>query len=161
MAINFKSENVVKHKDLSDKIKDTLQVNGNVINEKETHASYYSNLPEGITKKEVEELAKYNSKFITSAHVAVGELGAEIFAGDSSINQVEAQVGFFGKNDHINMSILRDKTYKNNLAGDENNKEVTKHLVIKTTVTSQSVEGYGLKAVRESMSEEFKDMFKS
>ena len=91
----------------------------------------------------------------------MGELGAEIFSDDSSINQVEAQVGFFGKNDHINMSILRQKTYKNNLAGDENNKEVTKHLVMKTTVTSQSVEGYGLKAVRESMSEEFKDMFKS
>ena len=107
----------------------------------------------------VEELAKYNSKFVTSAHVAVGELAADIFKQNKNIDQVEAQLGFFGKTDSIEIGVSRTKTYQNHLAERPEDKEITKHLVMKTTVTSQSIKGYGLKSVRESMSEEFQGMF--
>jgi hypothetical protein len=160
MAVNFKSDNIQKHKDLSDKIKDALEVNGATIKEKESHSAYLSNLPEGIGKKEIEELSKYNSKFVTATHVAVGELAADIFNKDKNIQQVEAEVGYFGKSDTINISVFKEKTYQNHLAKDESEKEVTKHLVMQSTITSQSIKGSGLKAVRESMSEEFSNMFK-
>jgi len=160
MSVNFKSENIAKYKELSDSIKDTLEVNDATIKEKEPHSAYYSNLPEDISKKQVEELAKYNSKFVTATHVAVGELAADIFKGKKSIETVEAEVGYFGKADSISVSVVRSKTYQNHLAKEEADKEVTKQLVMQTTVTSQSAKGYGLKAVRESMSEEFAGMFK-
>lgn len=159
MTVNFKSESVVKHKDLSDKIKEGLEVNGTTIKEKESHSAYFANLPEGVEKKHVEELAKYNSKFVTSAHVAVGELAADIFKQNKNVDQVEAQLGFFGKTDSIEIGVSRTKTYQNHLAERPEDKEITKHLVMKTTVTSQSIKGYGLKSVRESMSEEFQGMF--
>lgn len=160
MTVNFKSENVGKYKELSDKIKETLEVADATIKEKESHLAYYGNLPEDISKKQVEELAKYNSKYVTATHVAVGELAADIFKGKKSIESVEAEVGYFGKADSISISVSRSKTYQNHLAKDEADKEVTKQLVMQTTVTSQSAKGYGLKAVRESMSEEFAGMFK-
>jgi hypothetical protein len=160
MTINFKAENLARHKDLSDKIKDTLVVEGTVVKEKEAHSAYLSNLPEGIGKKEVEELSKYNSRFVTATHVAVGEVAADIFKSNKGAQQVEAEVGYFGKSDTINISVSREKTYQNHLAKDPSEKEVTKHLVMQSTITSQSVKGHGLKAVRDSMSEEFSGMFK-
>lgn len=160
MSVSFKSENIQKHRDLSDKIKDALEVSGCIIKEKEPHSAYYSNLPEGISKKEVEEVAKYNSKFVTAAHVAVGELTSDIFLADKTVSNVDAQIGFFGKSDTIDINVSRSRTYQNHLAENDADKEITKHLVMKTTVTSQSVKGYGLKAARDSMSEEFQGMFK-
>lgn len=160
MSIKFKAENISRHKDLSDKIKDTLITEGATIKEKEAHSAYLSNLPEGIGKKEVEELSKYNSKFVTATHIAVGEMAADIFKGSKSTTQIEAEVGYFGKADTINISVHREKTYQNHLAKDPSEKEVVKHLVMQSTITSQSVKGHGLKSVRESMSEEFADMFK-
>ena len=160
MTISFKAENLQRHKDLSDKIKTALVVEGSVVKEKEPHSAYLSNLPEGIGKKEVEELSKYNSKFVTATHVAVGEVAAEIFKADKKIDAIEAEVGYFGKSDTININVSREKTYQNHLAKDPSEKEVTKHLVMQSTITSQSVKGHGLKAVRDSMSEEFAGMFK-
>ena len=158
-VVNFKSDNIQKYKDLSDKIKDGLTVTGTVIKEKETHGTYYANLPEGHTQKTVEELSKYNSKFVTASHVAVGELASDIFKTDVAATQVEASVGFFGKSDTIDITVNRTKTYQNHLAENEADKEIVKHLVMKATVTTQSTKGYGVKAVKESMSEEFQGMF--
>lgn len=160
MAVNFKSENIQKHKELSDKIKDTLEVSGSTIKEKEPHSAYFSNLPEGITRKNVEDLSKYNSKFITASHVAVGELAADIFKSNKNIDQVEAEIGYFGKTDSVNISVFKEKTYQNHLAKDPSEKEITKHLVMQSTITSQSIKGSGLKSVKDSMSQEFEDMFK-
>jgi hypothetical protein len=160
MAVNFKNETVQKYKDLSDKIKEELVVEGASIKEKESHSAYFNNLPEGVTKKQVEEVAKYNSKFVTASHLAVGELAADVFKSNKSIDQVEAELGYFGKQDTINMTVFREKTYQNHLAKDPSEKEVTKHLVMQSTVTSQSVKGYGIKALRDAMSEEFESMFK-
>jgi hypothetical protein len=159
-AVNFKADNVQKHKNLSNQIKETLAVAGRTINEPEKHKAYYANLPEGQTQKSVEELSKYNSAFVTASHVAVGELATEIFMKDPDAQQVEASIGFFGKGDSIDMTVNRQKIYQNHLADNEADKEITKHLVIKATVTTQSAKGYGVKAVKESMSEEFVGMTK-
>lgn len=156
MSVNFKSDNIQKHKELSDGIKGNLEVvGGNTVKEKEGHGAYYANLPEGIDRKTVEEVAKYNTRFVTASHIAVGEVAAEIFKNDKTINEVNAQIGYFGKTDTIDIGVSRTKVYQNHLADDPADKEITKHLVMKTTVTSQSAKGYGLKAIRESMSEEF------
>lgn len=158
-AVNFKSDNVQKYKDLSDKIKENLTVSGTAIKETETHGAYYNNLPEGHTKTSVEELSRYNSKFVTATHVAIGELASGIFHADPVAQQVEASVGFFGKSDSIDVTVNRQKVYQNHLADNDANKEITKHLVMKATVNTQSSKGYGVKGVKESMSEEFQGMF--
>ena len=160
MAVNFKNETVKRHTDLSDKIKDNLVVEDSSIKEKESHSAYYNCLPEGIDKKTVDELTKYNSKFVTAAHVAVGELAADCMLKNDSINEVNAEIGYLGKSDKININVARKKTYQNHLTDDPTKKEVVKHLVMHSTVDSISSKGYGVKAVKEAMSEEFQDMFK-
>lgn len=160
MSVNFKSENLQKHSELSDAIKTSLKVEGATIKENEPHSAYLTNLPEGHTAKSVEELSKYNGRFVTATHIAVGEMAADIFKANNSIEAVEAEVGYFGKNDSININVARSKTFQNHLAKDPSEKEVVKHLVMQTTISSSSIKGSGLKAVRDSMSEEFADMFK-
>jgi hypothetical protein len=160
MAVKFKSEEFSKYRKLADSIEDNLQVEAGVIKEKEPHRSYRDNLPEGITYETIEEISKYNADFNTAAHIAVGEVAAEVFK-DKKVDTVEAEVGFFGARDKIAMTVSRDKTYFNYLAGEDDPKEVTKHLVMKTTVTTHSAKGTSLKKVRETMGEEFANMFKS
>lgn len=160
MSVTFKSEAIQKHKDLSDKIKENLQVQNAAITEKEPHSAYYANLPEGVDQKHVEALTKYNSRFVTAAHVAVGELASDVFIQNPTVNEVTARIGFFGKTDEIDISASRQKLYQNHLAAEGEPKEITKHLVLKTTITSQSTKGYGLKSVREAMSEEFQGFSK-
>jgi len=160
MTVKFKSENIQKYRDLVDSIKDNLEVNGTNIKEKESHSAYYANLPEGITKTQVETISKYNSKFVTASHVAIGEMAADIFQKDKNAQQVYGSIGFFSKSDSIDITVNRSKTYQNHLAENEADKEVTKHLVMKAIVTTQSSKGYGVKSVKEAMSEEFQDMFK-
>lgn len=158
--VNFKSATVQKHKDLSDKIKESLLVEDTSIKEKESHSAYFDNLPEGVDKKSVEEISKYNGKFITAAHVAIGEIAADIFSKNKKAEEVNAEIGFFGKTDSVAVNVAREKTYTNHLAENGASEEITKALVMKTTVTTQSAKGYGLKSVRASMSEEFSDLFK-
>lgn len=158
MSIKFQNDKIAKHVDLASRIKTNLVVEGDTIKEAEGHSSYYGNLPEGITKKEVQEIAKYNGKFVTATHVAVGELAADIFKKSKDTNEVNASIGYFADRDSVDINVSRAKTYK--IPNSDNNEEVTKHLVMKTTVTTQSAKGTGLKSVRDSMSEEFKDIFK-
>lgn len=160
MAVNFKSENISRHRELADKIKENLTTEGSLIREKEVGSAYLSNLPEGIDKKHVEDISKYNSKFITAAHVAVGEVASDLFVSDKKLQEVDAEIGYFGKSDKMNISVARQKTYQNHFDSDNPDAEITKHLVMKTTVASNSVKGYGLKSIRASMAEEFKDICK-
>lgn len=158
MSIKFKGDSVAKHRDLADSIKEGLKTDGNVIKEEEDHGSYYKNLPEGLDKSSVNELSKYNSKFVTATHVAVGELAADVFKKEKKVNEVNASVGFFGPNDSIDINVSRSKTYKVPMAAEGEESEVTKHLVMKTTVETQSARGSGLKSIRGLMSDEFKDI---
>ena len=159
MSVQFKSETITKYHELSDKIKENLVVEDTTIKEKEPHKAYYDNLPEGLTKKVVEEVAKYNSKFVTAAHVAVAEVAADVFKSNPNVESLYAQLGYFGKNDNIDINVHREKVYQNHLAKNEEDKEIHKYLVMQTAITSSSVKGYGLKAVKDAISEEFASMF--
>lgn len=156
--MDFSSDNIQKHKPLADQIKQKLVTEGTSIKEAESHSAYHANLPNGWTPKQVEELTRYNSKFVTAAHIAVGELATDIFAKDPKAQDVQAQIGYFAKTDAINVDVARERTYQNHLSGDGQT-DVVKHLVMKTTVTCQSARGYGLKAVRDAMSGEFAGKF--
>lgn len=156
MAISFNAEALKKHKPLSDAVKGTLEVNGTTIKEKEDHKAYFENLPNDWDKEKVEELSKYNHSFVAATHVAFGELASEIFEENKEAMRVDCKVGFFGARDSIATTVHREKVYSNNFAETEAEKKLTKHLVMNTTVETST---YGLKSIRESMSEEFRDRF--
>ncbi len=160
MTIKFSSEAVYKYRELADSVKENLEYADGSIREKESHSAYYAGLPDGFTKEKVEDLSKYNAKFNTAAHVAVGEVASDVFKKHKDIDSVEAEVGFFGSQDKLSMTVSRQKTYNNFLANEGEPKEVTKHLAMKTTVTTHSAKGYGLKSVREAMGEEFEKLVK-
>ena len=155
MAITFKSEVTDKHAELARSIKEKLIVDGNSIKEEESHSAYFSNLPETLTRQAVDDVAKYNSRFVTAAHLAIGELAADVFVENKDAQEVNASIGFFGKTDNISVNVLRSKTYQNHLAKEGEPQEVTKALVMKTNVTMQSASGYGLKPLRDEISQQF------
>lgn len=156
MAVNFTTDTLQKHKPLANAIKEGLVVEGNTIKEAESHATYFGNLPEGIERDTVESIAKYNNDYVGASHVAIGELAAGIFNEDKDAQKVEASMGFFGKKDKLTTTVHRTKTYRNNFAEKEEDKELKKHLVMQTSIQTS---GHGLKSIRESMSEEFKNSF--
>jgi len=159
--MEFKADNLTKFKALADKIKATLEVENHAIKEAKSHTAYYDNLPEGHTRDTVAALSDYNSKFVTASHIAVGEIATGILAKDKKVDTIEAEIGMFGKNDHINITVNRSKTYNNFLAKDDQDKEITKHLVMTTSVSMHSAKGTALKSVKEAMGEEFHGKFKT
>jgi len=153
--MEFTSENIQKHKELANAIKSGLDVKSNVITEKDPRSAYLTHLPDGVTEKQINALSIYNAKFVTAAHVAVGELAADIFTKNKGTDEVTASVGYFGKHDSIGITVAREKKFQNHLAENPADKEITKHLVMRTDIQIQSGKGAGLKAARASMSEEF------
>lgn len=156
MTVNFKNETLKKHNPLAGNIKSTLTVEGSTIKETESHSAYFSNLPEEISKEQVEVLAKYNNHFVQASHVAVGEIATEAMLANPDLTRMDAKLGFFGPRDSVEMTIHRDKTYRNNFAENEEDKELKKSLVMNTSINTS---GYGLKAIKDSMSEEAKGLF--
>jgi len=156
MSVNFKAEALQKHQPLAAKIKDSLVVEGPAIKEEESHKAYFDNLPEGLDKSIVENVAKYNQSYVTAAHVAVGEIAAEQYNANSDLTRMDAKIGFFGKRDCIELTVHREKEFRNNFAENEEDKIRKKHLVINSSVSSSD---YGLKSVRDAMSEEFSNTF--
>lgn len=156
MAVKFNSESLKKHSDLAEKIKSTLNVEGTSIKEEESHKAYFDNLPEGVDRETVENVAKYNQNFVAAAHLAVGEIAAQEFNENKDVERLDARVGFFGKRDNVEMTVHRQKTYRNNFAENEADKELKKHLVINSSVSSSD---FGLKPIRDAMSEEFASSF--
>ncbi len=156
MAVTFKNETLAKHSQLAGSIKNNLVVENTTIKEQESHKAYYENLPEGIQKETVETIAGYNQSYVAAAHVAVGEIAADEFNKNKELERLDAQLGFFGKKDSIEMTVHREKTYRNNFAETEEDKQLKKHLVVTASVKSS---GHGLKPIREAMSEEFANSF--
>lgn len=154
MAITFNNEKLDKHRELADAIKSGLETNGSNIVEKEGHGAYYANLPEGVDKKQVEAVAKYNNNFVLASHIAIGETAADMFKKDKSLERVDAEVGFFGKRDKIQTTVHREKTYTNSMAKTPEEATITKHLVMTPKIETG---GYGLKGIRAALSEEFKN----
>lgn len=160
MSVHFEDEKLAKNKELSDRIKAGLEVDGAKIKEKEKHKTYFDNLPEGLTEQTVKDMSEYNNKYVLGAHVAVGELAAEVFVKDKEIDLVDANVGFFGPKDKITMTVRRSKEYNgrspNSKDDADKDLKVTKHLVMLSEVETS---GSGIKKIREAMSAEFKDRF--
>ena len=156
MSVHFKADQLQKHRPLSDKIKESLEVTGSAIRETESHKAYFDNLPEGVDKTIVENVAKYNQNYVAAAHVAVGEIAADQFNTNKELTRMDAKVGFFGKRDSIELTAHRTKEFRNNFAENENDKTITKNLVINSSVSSSD---YGLKSIRDAMSEEFTNSF--
>ena len=156
MAITFKSEKLEKHQEMAQVIKENLKAEGTKISEEESHGAYYKTLPEGLTQDVVKEVAKHNQNFVAATHVAIGEMAADIFNTDKSAETVTAQVGFFGARDKITATVDREKVFRNSFATNEEDKEIKKSLVMRSTIDTS---GSGLKSIREAMSEEFKERF--
>ena len=160
MTIEFDFKNKEKYKDISDKVKSKLTYQDGKISEEESHSCYYENLPEGITKEVVDKISKYNNKFIIGAHIAFAEMASDVFLNkDKNIETINAEVGYFGPHDSLKVTIDKSKKYNNFLATDGET-EITKHLVMKAEVTSTSSKPYGLKSVREALSQEFEKLLK-
>lgn len=150
-----------KHSGLANSILEYLKSEDGTITETESHGAYNKNLPEGITPDTVEALSNYNAKFVSAAHAAVGEMAADIFAKDKKRENVQAQIGFFGKNDTIEIDVSRKETFTNHYAKEGEPKEVVKPLFMSTTVNIKSAKGIGLKAIKQELSKTLSSKFES
>jgi len=161
-SVQFKNDPVGKFRDLADAIKNNTVRDGAVITEKEVNASYNSHLPEGVTPDTVKAISKYNSQYLKASTLAVGELAAEAFLEDKSLQSVTATIGFQAPGDAYKFSVDRSREFPVPRAKGEDpstpQKKVTKHLHIERTV---EITGQSIKSVSSVMSEEFKDRFAS
>ena len=160
MSTVFKTDGLAKHRDLADLIKPTLVRDGTSIVEKESHAAYNANLPEGITPETIKSINKYNGVFLKASTLAVGEIAADIFNKDKKINELTAKVGFQAAGDSYRFSIDREREFpiprRSDEPEDAPRRKTTKHLHIERTV---ELSGTSIKSISSVMSEEFKDRF--
>lgn len=155
--VTFEAEQTKKHEELSKKIADNLQGEGGIFTEVTPHQVFDENLPEGITPALVNKLTKYVSDYMSASHIAAGMVATKAFKDDKKLEQANFSIGYLGKSDKIDIEVSRSKKYQNRFSEDA--QEVTKHLVMKTVVTSKVVSGSGLKSLREAMSSEFEQRF--
>lgn len=149
MSFVFKDEKFDKHRSLVDAIKASLTVEGDVIEEKEQSEAFYQNLPEGITRPQVEELQKYTGDFINATAIAVGEKSMDIFKGDETIERTVGRVGLGNKDACVNIATDRKRSFMN--PKDKDGDRLEKALSMSINVTN--VTGRGLKGLRQRMSE--------
>jgi len=95
--------NKQNYRELVNKIKENLEVQDGSIKEKNIHAVYDQNLPDGITPDMIKTIAEYNKVFMDAAYTAVGEIAAELFKNVYRRNVVNTSIGFFGPGDTINI----------------------------------------------------------
>lgn len=152
----FTHDIATKNRSLVDSIKGNLQHEGAVIKEKTVHQAYDQNLPEGLTPEIIKELSHYNGTFANATRVAIGEMAAEIFNADKEVNRVEGSVGYFAHGDSMNVTVDRTRKYVNPKTTGEDDKTVTKHLVI---TDSFELKGASYKSLKDSMSTEFANTF--
>lgn len=156
MSVRFNGEAIDKHRDLADAIKNGCAVDGSTIKETESHSAYNANLPEGLTPATIKEVARYNTNFVKAAHVAVGELSADIMSKDKTVDKCTAQLGFFAPGDTLGFTAERSRMYPNPQAAEGEPNKVTKHLVLTMTT---DIRGQSVKSIRDTMSESFKNQF--
>lgn len=152
----FNHDFATKNHSLVVSIKGNLEYEGAVIKEKSPHHAYDQNLPEGLTPELIKELSRYNGTFANATRLAIGEMAAEIFNADKEVNRVEGSVGYFAHGDSMNVTVDRTRTYANPKATGEDDKTVTKHLVI---TDSFELKGASCKSLKDSMSTQFANTF--
>ena len=162
MALQFNSTRIDAHRELADKIKEASKVDvaARQITEETPCGTYMGNLPEGLTPELVAAKAAYDSRFLSAAHVAVGELAAELFNNDQEAKEVSASFGYGDARGKLSFDVTRQTEYRNSFAKEGEASHVTKHLVMSATVHATSNVGHGLKALREDLSEQFVGSFK-
>lgn len=156
MSVRFNGEAIEKHRALADSIKTGCKIDGTSINETESHTAYNANLPEGVTTETVKTLSKYNANFVKAAHVAVGELSADILSKDKSVEKTIAKIGYFAPGDSLSFTTERSRVYPNPQAAEGEPNKVTKNLVLTMTT---DIRGQSVKSIRDTMSESFKNQF--
>jgi hypothetical protein len=155
--ITFSHNAINKHRDLAEKIRENLEIDGVTIKEKEVHGAYNANLPEGLTPEMVKDLSRYNSAFHSAAYVAVAETAAEMFAANQEATRINAQLGYNAQGDQLNMTVDRSVAYPNPKAKEEGQPEkILKQLVVSSSV---DLRGTSTKSLRNALSAEFENYF--
>lgn len=158
--VTFTHKSIAQHRELADAIKENCEstVTGSsaTIKEKVAHATYDSNLPEGITPGMIKDLSTYHSNFSKSQHIAMSELGAEIFNANSDVSVVQATVGVFSHGDVSEMTIERSHSFPNLKAKEGEPSHTLNHLYIKESTTYKDS---SFKAMKKAISAEFKDKY--
>jgi len=142
MAIN---ENV---KTLAGKIKDSLVIEGNVVNAEE--GLYEKVLPETLTIEKVMEVRHHDASFVAASALAFGELSIEAMKKDNKLTEMLAGISMGGK-DSVRHTMQKEKTFINQM-GDGG--EITKYGVCTTTLEMTAGKKVGeLKKVRTELGE--------
>lgn len=152
---------IQKYENLANKIKEGMKYDkeNNVINEVEEHSVYNKNLPEGVTPEVIKNITNYNSEFINAAHIAVGDMAADIFKQNKNIENTTANIGFFGPKDSISITANRKMEFTNSFAKPGEEQTVVKNLHLKGVVEIKSNNGIGLKKIKEEISQTFAGRF--
>lgn len=153
----FKTAAAEPYRALADSIAANLKTSGGTISEEVPHSTYDANLPEGITRDTVKAMAKYNNNFIQASRLAVAEASVAIFNQNSTIDTVNAELGFFAPGDNVRIRAERERTYVNPQAAEGQPATLTKSLVLSYTVSHRGQSG---KALRDAISTEAAEMFK-
>ena len=78
---------------------------------------YYENLPENITKEQVDEIDAYNTDYMSGGVVAFGKHFSQLAADNPNLNVFQGELKMSGKNS-ISVQTDRVKTYPNPSGGD-------------------------------------------
>lgn len=90
---------------------------------------YEENLPEGLTVETVKAVDAYNSLFLASTTLAIGEQGVPFFKKHKAVDRISSVIPTVGK-DTVEVDLRRSVTYpKPNAAPGET---VTKYAVVTT-----------------------------
>lgn len=154
--VTFKNDTANKYRVIADKIKAGMTREGTLLSETESHSAYNASLPEGLTPEIIKQVSAHNCNFTKAAHVAVAEMAAEVLVENPELTRVHAKVGFFAPSDNLIFNIDRSREYPVPKAAEGEPLKVTKHLVISC---DEDIRGQGLKSLKDSLSNEFKDLF--
>lgn len=157
MAVTFKGERIDKYEAVTAEYTNNFEKNEKGIYvEKERMAPIYANLPEGVTKKQYEEIKKVEDACFNAAHISLAQSAANDFKNDPELQEV---VGEFqiGPNNRTKVAIARSKSYPNpqHKENPELPAEITKHLQVRT---SSKNKGRDYEAIRRELSTRYEEM---
>lgn len=152
MSHKFTTPAIDKLRPVVDRIKEGVIREGDHFSEATSHSAYNANLPEGLTPDVVDSVQKYNITFVKAAHVAVGELGADVFAANKSVDKVTAKLGFFGPGSHVELAAERSHSFLNPQAKPGEDATIVKECFVsgKTVVSTGDV-----RSIRTAISQQF------
>ena len=108
------------YEDLVNTIKDSLEADSEkgVIKPKEGSNPYVDSLPEGLTKKVVKEVEKYQADYVAAATIAATEMAGDILAENKSLEAVKAEVPFAVGRGSMEVRVDRERSFRNPQTGE-------------------------------------------